>query len=102
MTASAEMQVDPRTVWSVITDYDHLAEFIPYMRSSARKHGRPMLEPESHLERLREPGWKQYARTLWNRMLLFVTHSDSLLNYIQRLHLTLFYLFGKQLSSASN
>ena len=34
VTASAEMRVDPRTVWSVITDYDHLAEFIPFMRSS--------------------------------------------------------------------
>jgi ribosome-associated toxin RatA of RatAB toxin-antitoxin module len=34
VTASAEMQVDPRTVWNVITDYDHLAEFIPYMHSS--------------------------------------------------------------------
>ena len=34
MTASAEMQVDPRTVWKVITDYDHLAQFIPDMRSS--------------------------------------------------------------------
>ncbi len=32
--ASAEMQVDPRTVWSVISDYDRLAEFIPDMRSS--------------------------------------------------------------------
>jgi len=34
VTASAEMRVDPRTAWSVITDYDRLAEFIPYMRSS--------------------------------------------------------------------
>ncbi|MGJ7509228.1 SRPBCC family protein [Variovorax sp. GT1P44] len=34
VTASAEMQADPRTVWNVITDYDHLAEFIPYVRSS--------------------------------------------------------------------
>ncbi|MGO4395796.1 SRPBCC family protein [Variovorax sp. M-6] len=34
VTASAELQVDPRTVWAVISDYDHLAEFIPYMRSS--------------------------------------------------------------------
>ncbi len=34
VTASAEMQVDPRTVWSAISDYDHLAEFIPNMRSS--------------------------------------------------------------------
>jgi carbon monoxide dehydrogenase subunit G len=34
VTASAEMRVDPRTVWGVITDYDHLAEFIPSMRSS--------------------------------------------------------------------
>ena len=32
--ASAELQVDPRTVWNVISDYDHLAEFIPDMRSS--------------------------------------------------------------------
>ena len=31
---SAEMQADPRIVWAVITDYDHLARFIPYMRSS--------------------------------------------------------------------
>ena len=34
VTASAEMRVDPRTAWSVITDYDRLAEFIPYMRNS--------------------------------------------------------------------
>jgi len=34
VTASAEMQVDPRTAWNVISDYDHLAEFIPDMRSS--------------------------------------------------------------------
>lgn len=34
VTASAEMQVDPRTVWNVISDYDHLAEFIPDLRSS--------------------------------------------------------------------
>ena len=34
VTASAEVRADPRTVWNVITDYDHLAEFIPYMRSS--------------------------------------------------------------------
>lgn len=34
VTASAQMQVEPRTVWSVISDYDHLADFIPDMRSS--------------------------------------------------------------------
>ena len=34
VSASADMQVDPRTVWAVISDYDHLAEFIPDMRSS--------------------------------------------------------------------
>lgn len=34
VTASAELQADPRTVWAVISDYDHLAEFIPFMRSS--------------------------------------------------------------------
>ncbi|GAC1505111.1 MAG: hypothetical protein NVS1B6_13070 [Steroidobacteraceae bacterium] len=32
--ASAEMQVDLSTVWNVISDYDHLAEFIPDVRSS--------------------------------------------------------------------
>jgi len=32
--ASADVQADPRTVWDVITDYDHLARFIPFMRSS--------------------------------------------------------------------
>lgn len=32
--ASADMQVDPRTVWAVISDYDRLAEFIPDMHSS--------------------------------------------------------------------
>ncbi|MBB3181847.1 SRPBCC family protein [Variovorax sp. Sphag1AA] len=34
VTASAEMLVDPHTAWAVITDYNHLAEFIPYMLSS--------------------------------------------------------------------
>ena len=34
VTASADMQVDPRTVWAVISDYDRLADFIPDMRSS--------------------------------------------------------------------
>lgn len=34
VTAFAEMQVDPRTVWNVISDYNHLAEFIPNIRNS--------------------------------------------------------------------
>ncbi|MGC2519351.1 MAG: SRPBCC family protein [Burkholderiales bacterium] len=34
VTASAELRVDARTAWNVISDYDHLAEFIPDMRSS--------------------------------------------------------------------
>jgi len=34
VTASADMQVDPATVWQVISDYEHLAQFIPDMRSS--------------------------------------------------------------------
>jgi carbon monoxide dehydrogenase subunit G len=34
ITASADMQVAPGTVWAVISDYDRLAEFIPDMRSS--------------------------------------------------------------------
>jgi len=34
ITASADLRVDPRTVWAVISDYDRLAEFIPDMHSS--------------------------------------------------------------------
>ena len=34
VTAFADMQVDLSTAWSVISDYDHLAEFIPDMQSS--------------------------------------------------------------------
>lgn len=34
VTASADMQVDTRTAWGVISDYDHLAEFVPDMHSS--------------------------------------------------------------------
>lgn len=34
VSASAEMQVDASTAWNVISDYDHLAAFIPGMRSS--------------------------------------------------------------------
>jgi carbon monoxide dehydrogenase subunit G len=32
--ASAEVNADLPTAWEVVTDYDHLAEFIPDMRSS--------------------------------------------------------------------
>ena len=32
--ASAELQADVPTAWEVLTDYDHLAEFIPDMRVS--------------------------------------------------------------------
>jgi carbon monoxide dehydrogenase subunit G len=34
VTASVDLQVDARTVWETITDYDHLAEHIPDMRRS--------------------------------------------------------------------
>ena len=34
VSASATLRVQLSTAWSVITDYDHLAEFIPYMSSS--------------------------------------------------------------------
>lgn len=34
VSASADMRVQLATAWSVISDYDHLAEFIPDMRSS--------------------------------------------------------------------
>lgn len=45
ITASADMQVDPRTVWAVISDYDRMAEFIPDMHSSRviRRHGDEVL-----------------------------------------------------------
>ena len=32
--ASAELKANARTAWEVLTDYDHLAEFIPDLRSS--------------------------------------------------------------------
>jgi carbon monoxide dehydrogenase subunit G len=32
--ASAELKANPRIAWEVLTDYDHLAEFIPDIRSS--------------------------------------------------------------------
>ena len=34
VTASARMQVDARIAWEVLSDYDHLAQFIPDMKSS--------------------------------------------------------------------
>ena len=34
VAASAVMKVDPRVAWAVLTDYDHLAKFIPDMKSS--------------------------------------------------------------------
>jgi carbon monoxide dehydrogenase subunit G len=33
-TASAELKVERRTAWEVLSDYDHLADFIPDMKSS--------------------------------------------------------------------
>lgn len=33
-TASAELKVEQRIAWQVLSDYDHLAEFIPDMKSS--------------------------------------------------------------------
>jgi ribosome-associated toxin RatA of RatAB toxin-antitoxin module len=34
VNASARMQVDPSVAWAVLSDYDHLAQFIPDMKSS--------------------------------------------------------------------
>lgn len=34
VSATADLQVDAATVWSVLTDYEHFAEFIPDMVSS--------------------------------------------------------------------
>jgi carbon monoxide dehydrogenase subunit G len=34
VSGSADMQVDPGVAWAVLTDYDHLADFIPDMKSS--------------------------------------------------------------------
>lgn len=49
--AVAEMQVDPRTAWNVISDYDHLAEFIPEMRRSRviERHGDKVLIEQAGL-----------------------------------------------------
>jgi carbon monoxide dehydrogenase subunit G len=34
VSASAVMKVDPQIAWTVLSDYDHLAKFIPDMKSS--------------------------------------------------------------------
>ena len=34
VSASAVMKVDPHVAWAVLSDYDHLARFIPDMKSS--------------------------------------------------------------------
>jgi ribosome-associated toxin RatA of RatAB toxin-antitoxin module len=34
VSASALMRVDPRVAWAVLSDYDHLARFIPDMKTS--------------------------------------------------------------------
>lgn len=34
IAASAVMRVDPRVAWAVLSDYDHLADFIPDVKSS--------------------------------------------------------------------
>ena len=41
ISASAVMRVDPHIVWAVLSDYDHLAKFIPDMKSSRviSRHG---------------------------------------------------------------
>ncbi|WP_120967474.1 SRPBCC family protein [Comamonas sp. lk] len=45
VNASATMRVQLSTAWSVISDYDHLAEFIPYMSSSrvVQRNGEQLL-----------------------------------------------------------
>jgi ribosome-associated toxin RatA of RatAB toxin-antitoxin module len=45
VNASADMQVEARTVWDVITDYERLAEFIPDMSTShvVQRHGDTLL-----------------------------------------------------------
>src|SRR6516225_9089325 len=58
VTATAEMLVDPHTAWKVITDYDHLAEFIPSMRSSRvvrRDADRVLIEQSGEFSFLSSP-----------------------------------------------
>ncbi|MEB5965301.1 SRPBCC family protein [Comamonas testosteroni] len=45
VNATATMQVRPATAWNVISDYDHLAEFVPGMHSSRvlRRNGNQVL-----------------------------------------------------------
>src|SRR5712692_10081889 len=47
VSASALMQVDGRIAWEVLSDYDHLAQFIPDIKSSrvvARSGNRGLVE----------------------------------------------------------
>ena len=52
VTASAQMQVDARIAWEVLSDYDHLAQFIPDMKSSrvvSRSGDRVLVEQKGEI-----------------------------------------------------
>ena len=46
--ASAELEANPRIAWEVLTDYDHLAEFIPDVRSSRVLRRNPDDSPDNN------------------------------------------------------
>lgn len=52
VSASARMQVDARIAWEVLSDYDHLAQFIPDMKSSrviSRSGDRVLVEQKGEI-----------------------------------------------------
>ena len=52
VSASALMQVDARIAWEVLSDYDHLAQFIPDMKSSrvvSRSGDRVLVEQKGEI-----------------------------------------------------
>lgn len=70
VTASADLIVAPGIVWNAISDYDHLADFIPDMRSSRvlRRDGNKVLVAQSgHFGFLffRQP--VEVSSRCWNR-----------------------------------
>jgi len=50
VSASAMMKVDPHVAWAVLSDYDHLARFIPDMKSSR------VVSREGNLVRVEQKG----------------------------------------------
>lgn len=92
VSATALMRVDPRIAWAVLSDYDHLAQFIPDMKSSrvvSRDGDRVRVEQKGNvgfffysepvnviLEVHEEPQHRITARSVGGNVRALETHYD--------------------------